>query len=245
MRSARVRAGLAGALVTVVVVPAGSAYAAPAKPGAKVEQLVVFRDGRAKTRTVQADKASVDVSGRSCAVPRSTPLGALLRSKVASVKLRDFGFCSSRSVDASGLFVSALGADRNKGEAGWVYKVGRKAGTAGAADPTGPFGRGLLERGDRVTWFYCLRAADCQPTLELRASPASVGGAPAVSVRVRGYDDNGRGADVPGATVHFDEQTAVTGADGLVTVPLAPGIYDVYAEKQGFVRSFTEAEKVQ
>jgi len=244
MRPLRARVALAAAL-GLVLAPATPATAAAPKPGPKIEQLVVFRDGAAKLRSVRADQTSAELSGRSCAVPRGTPLSGLLRSKVAGAKLRDFGSCSSRTADAAGLFVSGLGPDRNKGDRGWVYKVGRKAGTAGAADPTGPFGRGLLERGDRVTWFYCLRAADCQPTLEIRASPASVGGAPAVSVRVRGYDDKGRGADVPGATVHFDEQTAVTGANGLVTVPLAPGIYDVYAEKQGFVRSFTEAEKVQ
>ena len=67
--------------------------------------------------------------------------------------------------------MSGIGADLNRGQNGWVYKVGRRAATAGAADPTGAFGNGRLRRGQRVTWFYCrLRAGGCQRTLELRLS---------------------------------------------------------------------------
>ena len=52
---------------------------------------------------------------------------------------------------------------------GWVYKVGNKAAPAGAADPTGPFGRGLLRSRQRVTWFWCVVEPDgdgCQRTLD-------------------------------------------------------------------------------
>ena len=80
---------------------------------------------------------------------------------------------------AAGLLVTGIGPDRNRGQRGWVYKVGRRAATAGAGDLGGPFGRGRLRAGQRVTWFYCVRAGDCQRTLEVRATP----GEPAASSR--------------------------------------------------------------
>ena len=75
--------------------------------------------------------------------------------------------------------------------------MGRRAATAGAGDTGGPFGRGRLARGQRVTWFYCVRAADCQRTLEVSAKPATGG----IVATVRGYDDDGDGVPVVGATV--------------------------------------------
>ena len=40
--------------------------------------------------------------------------------------------------DGGGLFVESIRGDANRGQNGWVYKVGRRAATAGAADPGGP-----------------------------------------------------------------------------------------------------------
>jgi hypothetical protein len=118
-----------------------------------------------------------------------------------------------------------------------VYKVGRRSATAGAADPGGPFGRGRLRTGQRVTWFYCrLRDGGCQRSLELRATSEPGG----VLATVRGYDDEGRGAPVDGAKVTAGGATATTGADGLVHLALAPGSYRAVATKAGLVRSFPE-----
>ena len=234
------RAALLGLAAALLVPAPAQAASAP-----KVDQLVVFPSGKTKQRYVSTEKTSVTVSGRSCAVPRGTAIAGLARSKVAQLGLKDFGSCSNRTADASGIFVRSIGSDVNKGERGWVYKAGRRAGTAGGADPTGPFGKGPLKNTSRVTWFYCVKATDCQDTLEVTADAVAGGdGRPALRVIVRGYDDNGKGSRVAGATVHIDSVTAVTGADGSVTVPLAPGIYDVYAEKEGLVRSFPESVKV-
>ena len=93
--------------------------------------------------------------------------------------------------------MTGIGSDRNRGQRGWVYKVGRRAATAGAGDTGGPFGRGRLRRGQRVTWFYCVRAADCQRTLEVEASPTAGG----IVATVRGYDDAGDGVPIEGAAV--------------------------------------------
>ena len=157
--------------------------------------MVVFRDGHALTKRVSTAATSVRVGGRRCAVGERTPLAALVRSRPGPLRLRDFGACSSRARDAAGLLVTGIGPDRNRGQRGWVYKVGRRAATAGAGDTGGPFGRGRLRARQRVTWFYCVRAADCQRTLAVSAKPATGG----IVATVRGYDDDGDGVPVEGA----------------------------------------------
>lgn len=227
----------------VVAAPAGAApvLATPAvaRPAAApvVEQMVVFRSGRAVTKKVAARGVSVTVGRRRCAAGTGTALAALVRSRPARLRLRDFGSCSRRARDGSGLFVSGIGSDRNRGRNGWVYKVGRKAATAGAADPTGPFGSGRLRAGRRVTWFYCrLGRQGCQRSLELRATPQPGG----VAVAVAGYDDQGRSQRVPGATVRLGALSQQTGANGVAGFAVPPGSYPAFAAKAGFVRSFTE-----
>jgi hypothetical protein len=212
--------------------------ASPAAGAApKVEQLVVFRDGDAVARTVSAKQLGVRVGGRRCAAGEGTALAALARSKVGRLGLRDFGSCSSRARDSGGLFVRSIAGERNHGQNGWVYKVGRRAATAGAADPSGPFGRGRLKPGQRVTWFYCrLREGGCQRTLAFSAS-AEPG---AVDVTVRGYDDEGRGVPVEGATVRAGDVTALTAADGSARLALPSGGHRLVAEKDGLIRSFAE-----
>jgi hypothetical protein len=210
--------------------PAGAA--APA-----VRQMVVFRDGDAVTRTVKAKQVMVKVGRRRCAAGEGTALAALVRSGVGPLRLVDYGSCSARPRDGAGLFVRAIGGDRNRGQNGWVYKVGRRGATAGAADPSGPFGRGRLKGGQRVTWFYCrLRDGGCQRTLELEASTEPG----AVAVMVRGYDDEGNGVPVAGATVSAGAVSGVTAADGAVRLALPAGSHRLVAAKDGLVRSFAE-----
>jgi len=138
------------------------------------------------------------------------------------------------------LLVTGIGPDRNRGQRGWVYKVGRRAATAGAGDMGGPFGRGRLRARQRVTWFYCVRAADCQRTLELRAAPVAGG----IVATVRGYDDAGDGVLVDGATVSAAGVSGVTGPDGRVQLALPSGTHRVVARKDGLVRSFAERVEV-
>ena len=209
---------------------------AGAAPPPPVQQMMVFKGrgvdrGRSSTRGL-----GVRVGRRRCAVGSRTALAALLRLRPGRIRLRDFGSCSRHARDAGGLYESAIGREAERGRGGWVYKVGHKAATAGAADPSGPFGNGRLRRGRRVTWFYCLRAGDCQSTLELRVRVEP--GAAVVSVRA--YDDDGKGTRVQGATVSAGAASATTGADGTTRLTLAPGRYRIHAEKRGLVRSFEE-----
>jgi hypothetical protein len=183
----------------------------------------------------------VRVEGHRCAVGDGTALAGLVRSRPGRIGLRDFGACSDRARDGGGLFVQSIRGDRNRGQNGWVYKVGRRSATAGAADPAGPLGRGRLRAGQRVTWFFCrLRDGGCQRTLGLawRAEPG------ALVATVRGYDDQGRGVPVEGANVTAGGVSAVTDAAGEARLALAAGRYRAVAEKPGLVRSFTERVEV-
>ncbi len=234
----RVKRGL---LIPVLAALVAAGAGVPAEAAApKVKQLVVFRSGDALQRTTSSRQATVTVAGRPCAVGDGTALAALVRSRPGRLRLRDFGACSMRPRDSAGLLVTGIRSDRNRGQRGWVYKVGRRAATAGAGDMTGPFGRGRLRAGQRVTWFYCVRAADCQRTIELRTTPMAGG----VVATVRGYDDAGDGVPVEGATVRASGVTGITAADGRVQLALPPGMHRLIARKDGLVRSFTERVEV-
>ena len=256
-RSGAMFAIAAIAVIAAVAPPDGPAQAIPAAPtgaaGAAanapiVDRLVAFRGGAVVRQRVPAAAATVKVEGRRCAVARGTPLASLLRARPGRIGLVDFGSCTRRTRDSGQLFVRSIRGERNRGRSGWVYKVGRKLGSAGAADPAGPFGRGRLRSGQRVTWFYCvMRGASCQRTLELDADVLEDGN---LRVDVRGYDDEGRGRAVRGASVEVDGVAEVeTDASGRAIVSAAGGLpagrYTVSAMKVGFVRAFDEAITVR
>jgi hypothetical protein len=224
----------AAAVAATAVAPSAEARRAPV-----VRQMVVFRSGNAVAERVSTRGLLVWVRSRRrhCATATGTALSALVRSKPGRIRLRDFGSCSRRARDGAGLFVARIGPNRNSGRNGWVYKVGRKAATAGAADPSGPFGHGRLRSGQRVLWFYCfLRSAGCQRTLAVRTRTEPG----AVMVRVVGYNDEGRGKTIAGATVKAGGTTALSDPNGLARLELAPGRYRLYARKDGLVRSFSK-----
>ena len=238
MRADRRAIALAtAAAFTVAAVPA---VAAPPE----VKQLVVQKDGTARQATVAARKTQVKVGGRTCTVPSETALAALVESKQPKLRLHDYGSCSDRAQDAGGLFVRGIGGDENKGTDGWVYKVGNRLATAGAADPSGPFGNGRLKDGVRITWFYChLNTAkhSCQQTLAIKASPQP---GHRLHVHVTRYDDRGNGRPAGGATVHVGSETMKTNAAGDADLVREPGRYVVYAEKAGAIRSFALRRQV-
>ena len=232
-----------GALVTVVVSLA--ALAPPAAAASRVDQMVVSRSGIARISHPAMGQTTVKVGARRCAVAASTPLAALVRSGAGPLGLRDYGSCSSRPADGGGLFVSAIGADRNRGSDGWVYKAGNVLGTAGAADPAGPLGRGRLKPGARVTWFWChvtTRDGGCPHTLSVAAAPSGAG---MLAVRVRHYDDHAKGGAAAGAIVHAGSQTASAGRDGIARIALPAGRYGVWAEQPGRIRSFVSSMVVK
>ena len=228
----------------LIMLAALAAMAPPAAAAAaRVHQLVVFKDGHARTSNPSMAATTAKVGKRRCAVPGATPLAALVRSGVGALSIKDYGSCSKRAADAASLFVAGIGSDRNRGSDGWVYKAGNVLGTAGAADPGGPLGRGRIRAGSRVTWFWChvtSRDNGCPHTLAVAAS-AEPGG---LLVRVRAYDDRGKGKPAAGATVKAGSASATTGSDGVAHLALAPGHYSVVAEQPTRVRSFAVAAEV-
>lgn len=240
-RRFRVIVGIAAAL-SAAAAPA-SAHAAPPK----VDVQVVYPPTGEFDQKIGAKAAAttVRVGSRRCAVGAGTPLAALVRLVGRQAHVRDYGSCSKRPRDAAGLYVLSIGGDRAKGLNGWVYKVGQKLATAGAADPSGPFGRGRLRTGDRVTWFYCRMkrsTGSCQRTLGLKAEPLGDG---RVRVTVRSYNDRGRSKPAAGVLAQSDDAGARTDENGVAMLTLKPGLAYVHAEAPGMVRSFVERVEVR
>jgi len=230
------RRTLVAALAAALLLPASA-------DAARVQVMVVGQDHVLRApKTVKLTPRSVKVGGKRCRIAAATPLAALVATKL-KLALRDYGSCGKRPRDAGGLYVSKVGGEREKGRGGWVYKVGRRAGSAGAADPSGPFGTGKRVRGgQRITWFWCEQdqSGGCQRTLEVRPDRTSAAPGEALRVTVRGYDDQGHGVPVGGASVRLGSATAVTGADGaaVLTVPAASGRLRLQAERDGMLRAF-------
>jgi len=235
----------------LVIALMGAALAVPAaaEARARVDVMVV---GKARvhvdaTRVVLQPRTA-RVGGRRCALGAATPLSALAGAGVG-FRLEDYGRCSRRARDAGSLYVERIAGERASGRDGWVYKVGRRVGSTGAGDPSGPFGTGRrLRHGQDVLWFWCVQGASdsCQRTLEVTpAGPTVAPGAP-LAVRVRGYDDAGRGVAVAGATVRLGSAVAQTGADGsaTLTAPAAPARVRLEAETAGMVRAFPREVRV-
>jgi hypothetical protein len=220
----------------LVVLALLAAAAAPAPAvAAEVELMVVGKervlrapaDVRLKERTVKVGK-------RSCRVGAKTPLSVLAATRLR-LGIRDYGRCGKRPRDATGLYVAKVAGERERGRGGWVYKIGRRTPGTGAADLSGRRLRG----GDRVTWFWCEQddTGGCQRTLEAQPDRTAALPGEALTVTVRGYDDNGKGVPVEGATVRLGSATAVSGADGAAVLTVIDG-GRLEATKDGLVRSF-------
>lgn len=242
--------GIAAALAALCAAPAQAGAAkAPA-----VETMVVGQGSTLLSPAfVTPSATTVTAGGRHCRVGASTPLATLLGAgritPLGSIRVRDFGHCSRTAArDSSALFVSAVGAERNRGRDGWVYKVGRRSGTTGAADLSGPFGTGRrLRAADRLVWFWCrMTGSSCQRTLEVKPVGATVKAGDPLAITVTGYDDAGHGRAVAGATVRLGTAVeAKTDAKGIATLtPVAPGEFAVSADRVGTVPSFPETVTV-
>jgi hypothetical protein len=205
--------------------------AAPPPPAASAARAVptieVMVVGRRKTlsgpRSVRLTAGKVTIGQRRCAVPAGTALAGLLATHV-KLKVTDIAGC-----DPTQMFVAKIGPDANHGAAGWEYKVNRSdPGVSAATDHL---------HGGRTTllWYWCVRANACQRTLAVKATSA----AGSARFTVTGFDDNGHGVPVAGATVHVGSQTLTTDASGTATISASAAAgQQVYATKSGLIRSF-------
>ena len=210
--------------------------AAPAQ-AAKVDLMVVGkRSVLRRPAPVALKAAKVRVSGRTCRVAGATPLAVLARTPLRpKLRLEDFAACSRRPSEAAGLYVRGIGKEVERGTDGWVYKVGRKVPGLGAGDPAVK-----LAGGAQVLWFWCrMDAEGCQRTLAVEPSTTTAAPGETVTVKVTGYDDDGRGKPAAGATVHLGGATAQAGADGTATLTVPAGDrLEAWATSATAVRSF-------
>ena len=135
----------------LVVIAFAVALAVPASASAaRVDVMVVGQERVLHAPSdVRLKVRKVKVAGRRCRVGAATPLSVLVATRLR-LGLRDYGRCGRRPRDAAGLYVTRVRDEREKGRGGWVYKVGRRTPSLGAADLTK-----RLRDGQRVTWFWC------------------------------------------------------------------------------------------
>ncbi len=249
-------AALAFALLAIAMVPGGAqvvdASGAPTS-GRAIDVMVVGAGNviLVSPTTMNIPQTTVRTAHGACGVAEATPLGALLvlnRTRGLSFALRDYGHCTGSPSSSGQLFVSSLDGETNHGQNGWEYKVNGRSGTTGAADPSGPFGTGSrIASGSKILWFWCESfGGGCQRTLEVGV-PASVSRGASFTVRVTGYDNNGNGKPMSGATVTVPGSSAVTGGLGtaILRAPSRGGLVSVRASRPGSVPAFPAAVTVR
>ncbi len=233
--------------------PAGVLCATAAARAPHVGMMIVGRTGPVfGPRSVRAAATSVSLSRKRCAIPSATPLAALAgahRVGGPSFRVRDYGgSCSRHAADAGSLFVYQVGRARNRGRDGWTYKVGNRAGSTGAADLSGPFGRGRMRSGAHVVWFWCRMSSrgSCQRTLTVSPSRRRVAPGGRLRVVVRGYDDFGHGVRIGGATVRLGRRLVRADAHGVAVAraPSRPGWLRLTASRKGLVTAYGERIRV-
>ncbi|MGE5392183.1 MAG: DUF4430 domain-containing protein [Candidatus Saccharibacteria bacterium] len=137
---------------------------------------------------------------------------------------------SYQVVDASfGKYVRSIGSDEAAGTSGWMYLVNYNSPSVGAADY-------VLSGQDDVVWYF--GRFDLIPLrVKLDASQAASG---PVSALVETYRD---GAWVPAAdaTVIAGSLRFAADGQGKAVLNLPEGYYQVWAEKEGTIRSGKEA----
>ena len=123
------------------------------------------RQGRAVLREARAGEAEgahrCGSAGGAARSARATPLSALAGTRLHARASATTASCAplgratrARCTCADRRRTAARGAD------GWVYKVGRRAGTRGRGRPAGPVRDAAKLRGaQRVLWFWCVQAA--------------------------------------------------------------------------------------
>jgi hypothetical protein len=218
-----------GIVLALAITAAGAALGAPAAAAARGASIQTMVVGRARTLSaahsvnLSAKPATVRIGHRRCAVPARTALAALLASAL-KLSVTDAAGC-----DPASMFVTSIGGERNRGQAGWEYKIGHADPSFSAADPAG-----RLRPGQQLLWYWCARATDCQRTLSVTG--AATGGT--VQVRVFGYDENGHKQSIAGATVRYGAASELTDASGRASFALVHGVQRLSASKTGLVPSF-------
>lgn len=125
-----------------------------------------------------------------------------------------------------GQYLDQIGEDQAAGMNGWIYKINAASPDVGAADY-------VLKDGDGVLWYY----GDFNwKVTRLNLDKTEIGTGESAKVTVESYAGNNWTA-LEGATVHAGSNTYQTDAAGAATINPSDGAYQIFAEKDGYVRS--------
>ncbi len=143
----------------------------------------------------------------------------------------DCGFTYHIKEMSFGPYLESINSDVAEGLTGWLYNVNFLSPTVGAADYN-------LSSGDYVLWYY--GEYDWLPTrLILSQSEIASGGSSEATVK---HFSSGAWLPLEGATVYFGLHSFTTNSSGQVSATLQDGAYQVFAEKNDYIRS--EVEKL-
>ncbi len=213
-------------LITAIAAIVMLAAAAPAIAAPNVHVRVEGGSGTLVWDTVTPFTGTVQ--GHALSGP--TPLGALITGAGnANVPLGLQWF------DCCGFFVNSINGRAGTTTSGWAFKVGNALAQNGAGAITATNGQKVLfyyTKYDPVTFAT-------QPTLSVSDNATSVKRGATVTVKVRAYDDAGKGTLQQGAAVWVgDTQLGTTDSSGQAKIKLTTrGKVQVRATFPGKIRS--------
>ena len=124
-----------------------------------------------------------------------------------------------------GPYLTAIASDTASGSTGWLYLVNNVSPMVGASDYN-------LQAGDEVLWYF--GDFSWKPTkLEMNNNETIA------SLRIT-FFANSTWQDLSGATVKAGSSTFITDSSGMVSISIASlqdGLYQIFAEKDGYIRS--------
>ncbi|MAF80179.1 hypothetical protein CL629_03820 [bacterium] len=128
-----------------------------------------------------------------------------------------------------GPYLKRIGDDEAEGFIGWLYAVNLELPSVGAADYA-------LEENDSILWHY---GESEEPYMRVSISDEEVDIGESVTATVEYFEEEAWTL-LEGAEVNVGDDTYTTGEDGVVSFTPTSGYFEVFAEKEGYVRSETQ-----
>lgn len=138
------------------------------------------------------------------------------------------GFTYDIKDTSFGPYLFKINDHQAKDTTGWLYLVNHISPSEGAADYK-------LEQGDEVIWYY--GDFDWKPA-KISASTTKLTTTENVTFTVE-YFNGSRWHPLPEAEVFYGNKSGETNQNGTTVEELSPGYHQVYAEKEGFIRTNT------
>lgn len=138
------------------------------------------------------------------------------------------GYTYTIQATSFGPYLTSINSDQASGLKGWLYLVNYVAPNVGAADYH-------LQLGDSVIWYY--GNFDWLPS-RVSLSSATISSGASTTATVESFN-SGTWSPLTGAIAYFGASQAATDNSGHAQLTPPDGFYQVFAAKDGFVRSDT------